>query len=365
MKVLRYILIALAVALLLVAAWYLSAIVIYIIISAVLALIGRPLADRLQKIKIKEKNLPTALSAAITLLTIWAVMITFFVVFIPLVIQEGQALSSINVNEVVENLKEPIQKAQDVYNEYTPSSEQRPLKEVASERLKTLLSISNITNVFSAITGALGNIFIALFAISFITFFFLKEKNMLTRFILLIVPTRWDSEALHAMLSIKKLLSRYFIGLVVQISLIFIGVTIGLSIVGINFNHIMLIALFAALINVIPYIGPILGIIFGLTVGIATHLHLDFYNEMLPLLGYMTLAFLIVQLMDNFLFQPLIFSNSVKAHPLEIFLVILSAGTLAGIGGMVLAIPSYTIIRVIAKEFFSKYRFVKKMTEKI
>ncbi|ALO14983.1 pheromone autoinducer 2 transporter [Salinivirga cyanobacteriivorans] len=365
MKVLRYLLIFLAVALFLVGAWYLSAIVMYIIISAVLALIGRPLADRLQRLKIKGKTFPSALAAAITLLTIWAVMITFFIVFIPLVIQEGQALSSINVNDVVENLKEPIQKVQNVYNEYTPNDEQRPLKEVASERLKSLLSISNITNVFSAITGALGNIFIALFSISFITFFFLKEKNMLTRFILLIVPTKWDSEALHAMLSIKKLLSRYFIGLVVQISLIFTGVTIGLSIVGIDFNHVMLIALFAALINVIPYIGPILGIIFGLTVGVATHLHLDFYNELMPLLGYMTIAFLIVQLMDNFLFQPLIFSNSVKAHPLEIFLVILTAGTLAGIGGMVLAIPSYTIIRVIAKEFFSKYRFVKKMTEKI
>lgn len=365
MKVLRYILILLAIALFLVAAWYLSAIVIYIIISAVLALIGRPLADRLQKINIKDKPLPSALAAGLTLITIWAVMVTFFVVFIPLVIQEGQALSSINVNEVVENLQEPIQKVEDIYSEYTPPDEQKPLKEVASERLKSLLSISNITNVFSAITGALGNIFIALFSITFITFFFLKEKNMLTRFILLIVPTKWDSEALHAMLSIKKLLSRYFIGLVVQISLIFTGVTIGLSIVGLDFNHVLLIALFAGLINVIPYIGPILGIIFGLAIGIVTHLHMDFYNELLPLLGYMTLAFLIVQLMDNFLFQPLIFSNSVKAHPLEIFLVILAAGTLAGIGGMVLAIPSYTILRVIAKEFFSKYRFVKKLTEKI
>ncbi len=365
MKTFQYILIALGIALFLVLAWYLSTIVLYIIISAVLALIGRPMVNRLERIRIRKKRLPSSLAAAITLLTIWAVMITFFIVFIPLVINEGKALSSVNVNQVVENIQEPLEKVEDVYNRYTAGENTKPLKQVAVERLKSILSISNVTNVFSSITGVLGNIFIALFSISFITFFFLREKNMLTRLILLAVPTRWDSGALHAMLSIKKLLSRYFIGLTIQISIIFTGVTIGLSIVGIDINHVLLIALFAGLINVIPYIGPILGILFGLTIGVVTHLHMDFYNELLPMLGYMTVAFLIVQLLDNFVVQPLIFSNSVKAHPLEIFLVILAAGTLAGIGGMVLAIPSYTIIRVVAKEFFSQYRFVEKLTEKI
>lgn len=148
-------------------------------------------------------------------------------------------------------------------------------------------------------------------------------------------------------------------------SLIFIGLTIGLLIVGIEFQQVILIALFAAMINLIPYIGPIIGVVFGLLIGVVTHLDLSFYNELLPLLGYMLIPFLIIQMMDNFLFQPLIFSNSVKAHPLEIFLVILAAGTLAGIGGMILAIPLYTILRVIAKEFFSHYDFVDRLTKKM
>ena len=365
MKILKYILIVLAIVLFGVIAWYLSAILLYLIISAVIALIGRPLVEYISKIKIKGKNIPEAIGAGITLLTIWVVMLAFFIIFIPLVIKEGKNLSTINVNDVVENLQQPLSKLEKVYNEYKAGENHKSLEEVARERLKSLLSISNITNVFSSITNVLGNIFIAIFSISFITFFFLKEKNIVTRFVLLITPTRWDSGALHAMLSIKKLLSRYFIGLLVQMSLIFTGLTIGLSIVGLQFSQVLLIALFAALINVIPYIGPIIGIIFGLTIGIVTHLQLDFYDGLLPLLGYMTIAFLAVQMLDNFVFQPLVFSNSVKAHPLEIFLVILAAGTLAGIGGMVVAIPSYTILRVIAKEFFSQYRFVKKLTEKI
>jgi predicted PurR-regulated permease PerM len=94
-------------------------------------------------------------------------------------------------------------------------------------------------------------------------------------------------------------------------------------------------------------------------------LQLDFATGMLPLMGYMLVVFIIVQLIDNFVFQPLIFSNSVNAHPLEIFIVLLIAGSLGGILGMLLAIPGYTVLRVFAKEFFNKFRLVQKLTEKI
>mgnify|MGYP003295806886 CR=1 FL=1 len=69
------------------------------------------------------------------------------------------------------------------------------------------------------------------------------------------------------------------------------------------------------------------------------------------------------QLVDNFFFQPFIYSNSVKAHPLEIFLVLLMAGHMAGVAGMLVAIPSYTVIRVIAKQFFGNIKPVKALTE--
>ena len=364
MKTLKIILGIVVVAGVLMLGWYLSSIVIYIVISTVLALIGRPLVDKLHQISIKNIKVPVSISAAITLLVLWGVLLVFFIVFIPLVLQEGRSLSNIDVNQVVENLKQPIETVQNLYNEYSPSKN-ISIQDVFVKEVKSLVSIANLSSFFSSVTNILGNIFIALFSISFITFFFLKEKNMLTRFILVLVPTKWDSMALHAILSIKKLLSRYFIGLLIQVSLIFIGLTIGLSIVGLDFNYVLLIAFFAAVINVIPYIGPIIGILFGIVISIITNLDLGFYDSLLPLLGYVLIAFLSVQILDNFIFQPLIFSNSVKAHPLEIFLVILIAGSLFGILGMVIAIPSYTIIRVIAKEFFSKYEFIEKFTKKI
>ena len=94
-------------------------------------------------------------------------------------------------------------------------------------------------------------------------------------------------------------------------------------------------------------------------------LQLNFYQETLPLMGEALVIFLLVQLIDNFIFQPLIYSSSVKAHPLEVFIVILMAASLGGPVGMILAIPFYTFLRVIAKEFFNQIKVVQSITRSI
>ena len=108
-----------------------------------------------------------------------------------------------------------------------------------------------------------------------------------------------------------------------------------------------------------------MGATVGILIGIAINIHADFMGHTLPVLGFMLLVFVVVQVIDNILFQPLIYSSSVKAHPIEIFLVIMIAGSLAGILGMILAIPAYTIVRVIAKEFLENLKIVRKLTENL
>ena len=188
---------------------------------------------------------------------------------------------------------------------------------------------------------------------------------MFSQAILLIIPDKHVEATKHALASTQRLLMRYFTGILLQITGIITLVTIGLTIVGVGFKHSLVIGLMAGMFNVIPYIGPLLGTVFGILLGMATHLEMDFYTELLPMAGWMLLVFIIVQITDNVIFQPLIYSSSVNAHPMEIFLVIMIAGSLAGIAGMILAIPTYTIIRVFAKEFFNKIKVVKKLTEKI
>ncbi len=187
---------------------------------------------------------------------------------------------------------------------------------------------------------------------------------MLAEAVVVLSPERHEQTIRRALKSIKRLLSRYFIGILFQITGILVLNTVGMTIVGFEFKQSLLIGLIAGVFNIIPYLGPVIGTSVGLLLGVAFNINLE-VMEILPISFYMFVVFMSVQLVDNFLFQPLIFSSSVKAYPLEIFLVILMAGKMAGVGGMILAIPSYTIIRVFAKEFFYNFRVVKKLTEKI
>lgn len=318
----------------------------------------------LGKIRIGKIKLPSGLRAGITLIFIWFLIFIFFTVFIPLLAQQADELASINVNSVVENMKEPLQKVQSWFAAIQfEQGENFSVKEYASEKLAELFEISYLSNFLAFLAGTLGDLFVAVFSISFISFFFLKDDQLFTNSILAFVPNKYMDETRHVIASIARLLKRYFIGVMIEVLSVITLVFIGLNIIGLDVGNALVIAAFAGVLNVIPYVGPFIGASIGIIIGIATNLHLNFYYELLPLVGLMSLVFISVQLIDNVVFQPLIYSNSVNAHPLEVFLVILIAGNLAGIPGMILAIPAYTILRVVAKEFFYGIKVIRQLTK--
>jgi len=365
-KNLRYLFLALSIAVVGFILWYFKSIVAYILIASVFTLIGRPLVIFLNRIKFKKLHIPNALSALLTVIILWVLILIFFRVFIPLIANQARELAAIHPETIINNLEQPINKIEAFLSKYEIDSYSgKSLEKYLTEKFMSILSVSLLSNFFGSVAGILGNIFVAAFSISFITFFFLKDRGLFSDGILLFVPSKYEEKSNHILKSVKKLLTRYFIGIIVQISGIIILVSIGLTVVGVSFSDALVIGLVVGLFNIIPYLGPVIGVALGLVLGLATNIGLPFYTELLPLLGYMALVFIIVQIIDNVVFQPFIYSSSVNAHPLEIFLVILCAGSLFGITGMILAIPTYTIIRVIAKEFFNNLKVVKKLTEKI
>ena len=205
--------------------------------------------------------------------------------------------------------------------------ENKTFYEILVEQLTAKINFSQLPNVFAVVAGTIGELFIGFFSVSFITFFFLKEKSMVREAILLLVPTEMEQKVSHILDSISYLLRRYFVGIIFEVFMVMLLDTVGLTIVGLNFNHAVIIGLFCGLFNVIPYLGPWMGAILGLLIGAALNINADFMSYTLPLLGLMTIVFLSVQIIDNVLFQPLIYSSSVKAHPLEIFVVIIAAGS--------------------------------------
>ena len=344
--------------------WYFSSIVTYILVSAVLSLIGRPVVRFLSGFKIWRFSISMTFSAFITLILFWIFFIGSFRFLIPLLINEFEQLSTIDFQTILEVVEKPIQDLMVLAGRDIPVNG-GGFSDMWKEQLSEIVDVSKLSDVFGFIAGTIGELFIAFFAVSFITFFFLKEENMFKNGILLLVPSDYEEKVAKILHSIYYLLRRYFIGLMFEVTMVGALVCLGLTIVGIGFNHAVVIGLFCGLFNVIPYLGPWMGATVGILIGIAINIHADFMGHTLPVLGFMLLVFVVVQVIDNILFQPLIYSSSVKAHPIEIFLVIMIAGSLAGILGMILAIPAYTIVRVIAKEFLENLKIVRKLTENL
>ena len=346
--------------------WRFSSIVAYILIASVLSLIARPLVRLLGRIKLGKWQIPASIRALVTLVVIWTVLFSFFRLFIPLIASEAQELSNVDTALVVEEFEEPIQHLELWFSKLNIGGVQSlSLRDELQKQVSSVLNIRLITDLVATIASILGNVVWAIFAISFITFFLLREEKLITEYIVTVFPKDKEKAFRHALDSVKHLLRRYFVGILLQMTGILTLVTLGMTIVGVGFKHGLVIGLLAAVLNIIPYVGPWIGASLGIILGVATHLHLDFSTQLVPLMGYMLLVFIITQLTDNTVFQPVIFGTSVYAHPIEIFIVIMMAGSLAGIVGMILAIPTYTVIRVFAKEFFNNFRVVQKLTEKI
>jgi predicted PurR-regulated permease PerM len=343
--------------------WYFSSIIAYILVSVVISFLGRPVHDLLERVNFRGYRLPSSARAGITLCCLWAVFIFFFITVIPLVSSEFKVLGSINISTVISRLEGPLDDLGRWLAGFGFSDPAGAIRSLVGESMKALLDMSSIKETFASLAGTVGGIVIFLFAVTFISFFFLKDSGLFPRMLLSMVPVRHEEGTRNAVDSIRRLLVRYFVGIFLEVLIVMTLNIAGLSMVGIGFSHAVLIGLVAGILNVIPYIGPIIGVIFGLCVGVATRVEMDPYTVMLPAMVYTGLVMTITQVIDNVVLQPLIYGNSVHAHPLEIFLVILAAGHVAGIAGMILAIPVYTVLRVVSREFFSKYKLVKSLTK--
>ncbi len=363
---LRNILIFCGILILIGCAWFFRNIVVYILVSGVFSIMGRPLVDLFCRIRIKKWVFPRSLSALLTLGIIWGIIIIFFVIFVPLVTRQIDYFSTIDSEKIVQIVAEPLNKIENLFRVVNKDiSKSLSIDDYIVGKIAGVININMIQNFIGYLIGILGNVIIAIFSITFITFFFLKDQQLFFESILMWVPDKYVDNVTRALFSIKKLLTRYFIGIVIQSTCVMILVTIGMTIVGIDFQQALVMGLILGILNVIPYAGPWIGLFIAIIMGVASHINQDFNTVVIPLVYYMMIVEGITHLIDNIVFQPVIFSNSVKAHPLEIFIVVLASGFAAGIPGMIFGIPAYTVLRVFAREFFYNFKAVQKITSSL
>jgi predicted PurR-regulated permease PerM len=357
----RYFIIALVTLILGTIIYRFSEIISYVIIAWVISLMGSPMMGFFKKIRIGKFGLPNSVAAGLTLGSFLLLIISILALFIPVFFTQAMNLSEVDYKSIAVALDEPFQNIIQWLKSHGIPVELINLEELVSSLTKGWFEPTLVTEILSTFFSTASSFVVAIASILFITFFFIQEQGMFLRFILTFIPDNYVEQTQNAIKESIRLLSRYFNGLLIQMLLITIYMMIMLTIFGIK--NALIIAFFAALMNLIPYLGPIFGAAFAALITLSSNLDLSFYTEVWPQLVTVVLIFVSMQMLDNYIFQPFIFSKSVLAHPLEIFVIILIGANLAGITGMVLAIPIYTIFRSFAKIFFEKFKIVQLMTK--
>lgn len=335
--------------------YQIQAVIIYVAVALVTTLIGIPILHFFQR-RLKFNNTFATIATVFIFVLILA---GFIMMFIPLISSQGENLSLLQTRQIEDNLTELISKI-GIWLESHNIDSQNLMKEA---NIGSKLNLAFIPNFLNVILGTIGSFGVGLASVLFITFFFLKDRALFVHGAKKIIPDAHEEKILNSLEKINHLLTRYFIGLLLQLLIIFVLYLVVLLIFGVQ--NALVIAFLCAILNIIPYIGPLIGSVLAAVLTMISNIGSDFQTEILPTTIYVMIGFWIVQVIDNNVSSPLIFSNSVNSHPLEIFLVILIAGSLFGILGMIIAVPVYTILKVIGKEFFPENRIIQLLTKNI
>lgn len=344
--------------------WYFNDIVLYIILAWLLALLGNPVFRFYRKFRIKKWQLNDSVAAILTIFTFLLILVGMIGLFVPLIIEQTSRLLAVDYAAFAKSWEQPLHNAEAWLREYKliPQDGQASLKLLQEKALQNF-GPQQIGNSLQGLLSMAGNLFVGFTVVTFISFFFIKDEKLFPNALLAITPVQHDAKVQHILEESEYLLGRYFGALVLQTAIFGTVISIALWILGVE--HALLIGFFAGLMNLIPYLGPLIGAGFAVLIALSGNVGMDFYTGLLPLTIKVLIAFQLTQYLDNFLVQPYLFSNSVKAHPLEIFIVILLGAKIGGVMGMVAATPLYTVLRIIARAFFHEYRFVQALTDSL
>ena len=366
-KLAKYILVAAGIAIISVICWYFRSVITYILAAVVVSLVAKPLVGLMQKVRIKGRKAPDWLLAAMALILVIGILLAIITGIVPIVSSIVKGISLANIENTAKSVAIPLSEFNEFLRTRFPDLGSGFRIEVAMiQELQKMFDPSAFSSFIGSAASFLTSFGVGLFSVVFISFFFIKDDGLFTKIVCALVPDKHEKTTEKAISDIGYLLSRYFIGVLLEIAGVAIVNFIGLALVArLGFNAAIGIAFLTGIFNVIPYVGPLLGGVIGTILGLvlkyssATPIGLDVNFWIFT--GILIAIFCFAQLIDNFLYQPVIYSTSIKAKPLEIFIVLLIVGHIGGPLAMIIAIPCYTVVRVIAFRFFGNIKAIKRL----
>ncbi len=301
----------------------------YAIIAIILTYILDPIVSKMQ-----AGGLNRTLAIALTLSTLILLLVWISTNIIPIVANQMVELAGqLNIQNI-QNIASQIENRLTQEFTFLPDGF---LRDNLTQVVENLLDVGQLPSALSNIIGIFTNLFAAFLVIPFATFFFLKDGSKIRRDILKLVPNKYFETALSLIDKIETRLGIYFRSVLLQSILVAFSSWLALTIVGLE--NALSVGIAVGLANTIPYFGPIIGYILSIIVSI---IEVGDFSLVLPCI----VAILFVQLLDNVVFQPLIFSRSADIHPVAILFIIMIGAETAGILGMLIAIPIATTIKI-------------------
>ncbi|KOS05020.1 permease [Flavobacterium akiainvivens] len=327
-----------------------SAVITYLFVALIVSMIASPVVFFL-KTKLK---FPHTLAVLVTLIFFISLLAGFIMLFVPLIISQSENLSLLDMGQLEKDVMDLIKQVDNSFGIDTQ-------KLISESDLTKKLNFSFIPNFINSLLGVLSGFGIGVASVVFISFFFLKDRQLFTLSAKKILPDAHEEKILNSFRKINYMLSRYFIGLIIQMAVLFVCYLIVLLIFGVE--NAFIIAFISAFLNIIPYVGPIIASVLTIVLTMLGHLGPETQADMFSTTLYVFIGYCVAQFIDNNISTPLIFSSSTNSHPLEIFIVILASGFVFGILGMIVAVPFYTSMKVVAKEFWPRNPVVRILTK--
>lgn len=314
---------------------FISAVFVPLLVSGFLYYLMNPLVELLQKIHVGKRYLPRGLGIAIVMILFVAIIGLGLLTLVPnLANQLAKIMAS--TPQFVQDTQEWLRQLSKSHwvQEYGSQIDFNKLQHQIEKYGGSL--VMNTATGFGSVVGTLTSVTMSAITIPIMTIYMLSDGNKLSPFLQRLFSDKNRDNIAGLLSRLNKTLSQYISGQAIEMLFVGICTTIGYTLIG--QNYALLLGVVAGLTNLIPYVGPYIGYIPAVFVA--------FTQSPLQAL-WVTVVVLIVQQIDGNILYPKIIGSTLNIHPLTILVILLAAGNIAGIAGMILAVPFYAVVRTI------------------
>ena len=315
---------------------FIGAVFVPLIISGFLYYILNPVVGALQKVPLgKVRHVSRGWAITIVMLLLLGILGALLLTLLPALVDQIASLVK-NIPVLVDTIQHWANQLSQINfsKEYGIDFNFDKLQQEVQNIGKTV--VSGMATSLSAVIAKLTSFTVTAITVPVMTIYMLYDGNKLAPFIQKIFPSKQQARISDILGRLNQTLAQYISGQVLE--MIFVGVFTAVGYFMIGQKYALLLGVFAGITNMIPYVGPYIGLVPALFVALTD----SFWQAI-----WVIIVVLIVQQVDSNLIYPRVMGASLHVHPLTIIVLLLAAGNIAGIAGMILAVPFYAVIRTV------------------